>query len=241
MKTKLFVSVFIFVFMSTYSSQAVKIYQWKDKSGVLHVVDDPDKVPREYSGSVEVIDTEGGSLGTEAKRFLPQLKSNGGVIAAGLVILVLIFVYIKSARRLNARAKKRQTERLSKAYELSGADRMDRAEFKRYVIGLLKQRGYKAMIASETMSAAVDLIAEKGGLKYAVRVHTEKNDISRVVVNDLDREKTRFGCSYAMIISPRPSDDGAKRLASSVGCSLVDRDRLARWIYDSGNKPRTTT
>lgn len=241
MKIKLIVSAFIFICLVTYSSEAVKIYQWTDDSGVVHVVDDPDKVPRQYSGSVEVIDMENGSFKTETRVILSKLKSNGRVIAAGLTILVLMFVYIKSARRLNARKREGERDRLSKTYELSGADRMDRTEFKHYTIGLLKQRGYQVTITSETINPTVDFIAEKGDLKYAVQVYTQKNDISRVVVNDLDREKARYGCGKSMIISRQLSDDGAKRLGRSVGCSLVDRDTLARWIYDFGNKSRTMT
>ncbi len=233
---RLIIFAFIFICSFTYTAEAIKIYQWIDEKGVVHAVDDPDKVPKEYRQSADVIDTGDGSLETEARIFLTKVKSNGSVLLTGLAILVLIFVFIKSVSFLHARKKEGEREAHLNAYKISGVGGMDQTDFKRYVIGLLKERGYSVMAAPELMSPVVDLIAEKDGSKYAVHINTQSNNISRVIVNDLDREKARHGCGKSMIISRQFSDEDARSLGQSVGCSLVDRDMLPRWIYDFQRK-----
>ena len=54
----------------------IKIYQWTDEYGVVHSVDEPDKVPLECRQSAQVIDTEGSELKTRAKDMLTKVIPN---------------------------------------------------------------------------------------------------------------------------------------------------------------------
>ena len=221
-----------FIFGITCPAGAVRIYQWTDENGVVHAVDDPENVPPEYRRSADVIDTESADLETRAKDILTKVKSNRPAIYSVAGVLVLIFFlrmlhgYIKTTR------KKSDKEKYMNAYGLSGVERMDSIELRRYMMGLLKHRGYTIVIPGESMNPVVDFIAEKEELKYAVHVYNQNGNITRVIVNDIEREKARFDCNRSMIITRQYCDNDARELGGTAGCALVDKNALARWIYE---------
>ena len=211
---------------------AVKIYKWTDKDGVVHVVDDPEHVPTEYGRSADIYDTESGILEAEANNLLAKVKSDSTALYLLAGILVLIFFLKKLHSSIRTTRKISDRARYIHAYELSGIERMDSPELRRFVMGLLKHRGFTIIIPAESLNPAVDFIAEKEDSKYAVQIYNQDHNISRVTVNDLDREKARFECNRSMIISRGYYDDDARDLASRAACTLADKDTLAKWIYD---------
>jgi HJR/Mrr/RecB family endonuclease len=219
------------------SAGAVKIYKWTDKNRVVHVVDDPEKVPTEYRRSADIIDEESGSLEAEVNNLLAKVKSVRTALYALAGMLVLIFSITKLHSSFRTTRKISDRVKYINAYELSGIERMDSPELRRFVMGLLKHRGFTIIIPAESLNPAVDFIAEKEDSKYAVQIYNQNHNISRVIVNDLDREKAHFECNRSMIISKRYCDDDARALAARAACTLADKDTLAKWIYDFHAKP----
>lgn len=220
------------IFGITCPAGAVKIYQWTDENGVVHAVDDPDKVPPEYRRSADVIDTENTDLKTDATILLAKVKAYRTALYSAAGVLVLIFLLRKLHGFIKTTHKKNGKERYMNAYGLSGVESMDSIELRRYVMGLLKHRGYTIVIPRESMNPVVDFIAEKEELKYAVHVYNQNSNIPRVIVNDIEREKARFDCNRSMIITRQYCDDDARELGVTAGCALVDKNTLARWIYE---------
>lgn len=52
MKSK--VAVFACVLLFTASAVCAEIYQWTDKNGVVHMTNEPSKVPEEYRGQIKI-------------------------------------------------------------------------------------------------------------------------------------------------------------------------------------------
>lgn len=226
--------VLIIIYSSTCPALGVDVYRWTDAQGVIHAVDDPDKVPPEYRQSAKIIDTEDRDFTAEAKNLLIKVTKNSLLTLAVLTIITLIFLLIlfKFLSYLNRRRKKREWKNIFEFYEHSGVEKMGTADYKIFAIELLKQRGYEIAMLTGCVNPVTDFIAEKGHLKYAVHVNDNENNVSTIIVNEIDREKARFECNGSIIITRQFCDDQARELGQAVGCTLVDRDSLARWIYD---------
>lgn len=233
---KLILIALILIYSSTCPALGIKVYRWTDEEGVIHAVDDPGKVPPEYRQSAKIIDTGDGDFTAEAKNLLINVTQNSPIVLTALTILILLLILIKSTGYLSRRRKKRKRDIIFEFYEHSGVERMDNADFKSYAIELLKQRGYKIATLTDGVNPVTDFIAEKGDLKYAVHVNTNENNVSRIIVNEIDREKARFGCDGSIVITRQLCDDQARKLGLAVGCTLIDRDTLALWIYDFRHK-----
>jgi len=76
------------------------------------------------------------------------------------------------------------------------------------------------------------MIAKKNDHKYAVQINRQTGSVSRLLVSDIDREKHRYGCDKAMLITNSYFSEDVIELAKSTGCELVDRDTLGKWILD---------
>ncbi|HZX12818.1 MAG TPA: restriction endonuclease, partial [Thermodesulfobacteriota bacterium] len=83
-----------------------------------------------------------------------------------------------------------------------------------------------------TLDLGINMIAKKNDHKYAVQINRQTDSVSRLLVSDIDREKHRYGCDKAMLITNSYFSDDAIELAKSTGCELVDRDALAKWVLD---------
>ena len=231
----LILTLLILTFSSTCPALGVDVYRWTDAQGVIHAVDDPGKIPPEYRQSAKKIDTEDRDFTAGAKNLLIKVTKNSLVTLAVLTIIILILFKLLSY--FNRRRKKRKWNKILEFYEHSGVMKMDTADFKNCAIELLKQRGYEIATLSGCVSPVTDFIAEKGNSKYAVHVNTNENNVSTIIVNEIDREKARFDCDGSIIITRQFCDDQARKLGQTVGCTLVDRDILASWIYDFQHKP----
>ncbi|MEQ9620098.1 MAG: restriction endonuclease [Deltaproteobacteria bacterium] len=233
---KLILIVLIFVYASTSPALGGEIYRWTDEEGVIHLVDDPGKVPPEYRESAKTIDTEDGDLTAQAKKLLIVITRNSLTVLTLLTIVILLLILIKSTSHFKGRRKKRKWDKIFEFYEHSGVERMDTADFKSFAAELLKHRGYEIDNLPDCVNPVTDFIAKKGDLKYAVHINTNANNVSRMIVNEIDREKARFDCDRSIVITRQFCEDQARKLGRAVGCTLVDRDTLARWIYDLRHK-----
>lgn len=227
MNLKLIVIVFSLL---AYQTDAKKIYQWKDADGVMHAVDDPDMVPFQYRSTVKDVDKGGSNLGSAAGVILARAESYK-LVLSGLAGIVIFIYLIKRAYRYRRRILREAEKNILKnAYEVSGVDKMSIGEFKLFVTDLLKDMGYSHELPSDSINPVIDFIAEKANIRYAVHVTRPNNPVPRVTVNNTDREKTLFGCTRSMVISDSYFEEEAEELALKLGCELIDRETLSRWI-----------
>ena len=80
----------------------------------------------------------------------------------------------------------------------------------------------------------VDVIASKGAEKYAIQVKRYSKPVSRTAVSDAVAGKAYHGCTAAMVVTNNYFTAGARALARSTNCQLVDRDTLTKWIAELG-------
>lgn len=145
-------------------------------------------------------------------------------IAGGLVFLAIyLFFYI---RWLNARRVR--------VLEQVDIDRLDGPAFEHYVEGLLAQRRYRVKHTGRPGDLGVDLIAEKSPYRYAVQVKRASDPVSRRAVSDAVAGMAHYGCNRAMVITNSRFSPGARELARSTQCILIDRLTLADWILAAG-------
>lgn len=120
-----------------------------------------------------------------------------------------------------------------RAIELADIDYMDGLDFERYVCRLLERQGYRNVHNIRgSGDFGVDVIADKGGVRYAIQVKRFRGKVSRRAVSDAVAGKYQFKCDAAMVVTNSYYTAGAQELAASADCVLIDRDTLAQWVLD---------
>lgn len=125
-----------------------------------------------------------------------------------------------------------ERERRLRAIQLADIDNMGGIAFERYACRLLEHRGFGASVTRASGDLGVDIVACRSGRKYAVQVKRQSKGVSRRAVSDAVAGKQHYGCNHAMVITNNYFTRGAKELARSTGCELIDRDSLAQWALD---------
>ena len=221
---------------------AKQLYKWVDKNGVVHVTDNPESIPSEYRSSAVKSKPKSGSGATiekiekgfknafegvsrQAKEHIRKIIT-GALVIIGLIALVYLFrSYLKFKEQ-------KERERGLRALEILNIDGISRTEFENYIIRLLTHRGFKVETTNATLDLGINMIAKKNDHKYAVQINRQTGSVSRLLVSDIDREKHRYGCDKAMLITNSYFSEDVIELAKSTGCELVDRDTLGKWILD---------
>ena len=162
------------------------------------------------------------------KLFLQQY----GVVAAGLCFLIAAaLLHIGIQKRRNRRLEE---ERRFLAVRLVDLHSINPTEFEEYVATLLDHRGYTTKVVGQAGDMGVDVIARKGPEKYAVQVKRYSKPVSRTAVSDAVAGQAYHGCNAAMVVTNNYFTAGARALARSTNCQLVDRDTLVKWIAELG-------
>lgn len=119
---------------------------------------------------------------------------------------------------------------------LGQIDRMDGLDFEYYVARLLNNRGYRTHVTPGSNDYGVDVVAERGGERFAVQVKRYKGKVSRRAVSDAVGAMRHYNCNRCMVVTNSYYTDDARVLADTNHCVLVDRDELASWIsaYKTG-------
>ena len=117
-----------------------------------------------------------------------------------------------------------------RALRLDDVDNMPGITFEHYVARLLEHQGFKTTITKGSGDLGIDIIAHKSGSQYAVQCKRYKSNIPRNAVSDAVAGKQHYRCREAMVVTNRFFTPGAKQLAKSTRCILIDRDALAVWV-----------
>jgi restriction system protein len=146
-----------------------------------------------------------------------------GVVIVGVVTAIVIAVVIKSAHNEDAGLR---------SISLDYVDNMQGVGFENYVKVLLRHRGFAVEITKASGDLGVDLVARCQDESIAIQVKRQKGPVSRHAVSDAVAGMAHYGCRTAMVVTNSHFSQGAKELARSNRCILVDRDVLTQWIMD---------
>lgn len=120
----------------------------------------------------------------------------------------------------------------NRALRLADVDNLSGEQFERYVNELLKAQGYRTEMTPARNDYGVDIVAERGGVSYAVQCKRHGENISRGAVSDAVAGRHYYKCSQSMVVTNRYFRRGALELAGASQCALIDRDMLAGWIQN---------
>lgn len=151
------------------------------------------------------------------------------VVVFGILAVVIALVVCSHYER---RYEKVERERRLRALQLADIDNMSGLDFEHYLCRLLIHRGFQAEVTRASGDLGVDIVAQRNGQKHAVQVKRYSNGVSRRAVSDAVAGKQHYGCDSAMVITNSYFTRGAKLLARSTGCELIDREVLTDWILD---------
>lgn len=118
------------------------------------------------------------------------------------------------------------------AMRIADVDTMTGSEFEEYVAKLLRHQQFSVTRIGGAGDLGVDLVARAADCSYAVQVKRYTGGVSRRAISDAVAGKQHYKCESAMVITNSYFTQGAKDLAQSTQCELVDRETLADWITD---------
>ena len=148
-----------------------------------------------------------------------------GVLVVAAVVIGGLFVFLKVSKFRKAIAKTR-------ALDISDIDSMSGWAFEQYVAKLLHSRGFQTVVTKGSGDSGVDVVASKNGTSYAVQCKRFAHPVPRGAVSDAVAGVAHYKCTAAMVVTNSHFTPGAKALAASNKCVLVDRDTLATWISE---------
>ncbi len=137
--------------------------------------------------------------------------------------------------------QRRRIERRIRALDISRVDLMSGREFENYVARLLQHQGKRVQFTPDSGDLGVDLIAVSNGTRTAIQCKRHGKSVSRRAISDAVAGKTYYKCSEAQVVTNSLFTKGARTLAQSNGCELVDRSKLTDWILDFQGKQASET
>ena len=164
----------------------------------------------------------------------------------GLILFLIVTAMARIGRRLaqwfDRPRRRAEHESRMRALEISDIDSMDGLSFEHYVARLLRHEGYYGVeVTRGSGDFGVDIVASKNGRRFAIQVKRQAQTVSRRAVSDAVAGKPYFSCDAAMVITNNFLSRRAKKFASTIGCEIVERDSLSRWIlrYQNANLRRS--
>ncbi|BCM90795.1 hypothetical protein IAD21_02657 [Abditibacteriota bacterium] len=146
----------------------------------------------------------------------------GIFLIVGLIVWFAIYSHQEERRKL-------------RALQLSDIDNMTGYQFEHYVAKLLTCQGFSTQVTVASGDLGIDVMASRGGTKYAIQVKRQTQNVSRRAVSDAVAGKIHYRCTDAMVVTNAFFTLGATELAKSTKCRLVDRTELTQWILSLQN------
>ena len=156
----------------------------------------------------------------------PELINRLVHIARVLVIALIAWLFFSLRRGFRKWRQKHNPK-------IMLIDSMDGLEFETCVAGILKTQGFSNVRLTEKYDFGADIIAIKGGLKWAVQIKRHSGIIKASAVRQVVTALRLYNCDRAMVISNSTYSLVAQRLAKSNGCVLIDRNKLLSWVESS--------
>ena len=113
-------------------------------------------------------------------------------------------------------------------------DTMEGHDFEYYCADLLRNNGfYNVSVTQGSGDQGIDVLAEKGRIKYGIQCKCYSKDIGNKAVQEAFAGKTFYHCHVAAVLTNRYFTRSAKQLAEEGQVLLWDRDELERLVQNA--------
>lgn len=113
-------------------------------------------------------------------------------------------------------------------------DTMEGHDFEYYCADLLKNNGfYNVSVTQGSGDQGIDVLAEKGGVKYGIQCKCYSKDIGNKAVQEAFAGKTFYHCHVAAVLTNRFFTKSAQELAAVNQVLLWDRNQLEKFVQNS--------
>lgn len=111
--------------------------------------------------------------------------------------------------------------------DLQRVDLMDGPQFEWWCAGLLRKNGFSNVeVTKASNDQGVDVLAEKGGIKYAIQCKRYSSDLGNTPIQEVHAGKAFYGCHVGVVMTNQHFTKGAVELAEKTGVLLWDRDHI---------------
>lgn len=121
---------------------------------------------------------------------------------------------------------------------LLSVDLMEGHEFEHWCADLLRKNGFiNVTVTPGSGDQGVDVLAEKGGVRYAIQCKCYSKDLGNTPVQEVAAGKSlpSYHCQVGAVMTNRHFTKGAQELAQANGILLWDRDHLRTMIESANN------
>ena len=105
---------------------------------------------------------------------------------------------------------------------------MDGLVFEKYLVELLRGRGYTNLELTERYDYGVDIIATKDDVRWGIQAKRYSNLVKAEAVRQVVTALNKYNCQRSMVITNSTFSRPARLLAESNSCILVDRTTMKR-------------
>lgn len=113
----------------------------------------------------------------------------------------------------------------------SNIDNMNGHEFEHWCAELLERNGFENVeVTPGSGDQGVDVLAEKGGVKYAIQCKCYSHDLGNSPIQEVESGRIYYGCHVGVVMTNRYFTQGAKKLAQKTGTLLWDRDCIEKMV-----------
>lgn len=155
-----------------------------------------------------------------------------------LLIWIIAFLYVtvigNNVNESNKQKQGHQTYSFSGIYSTEKIDNMEGHEFEYWCADILRRNGYcNVTVTRGSGDQGVDVLAERGGIKYAVQCKRYSSDLSNTPIQEVYAGKDFYGCQIGVVMTNSHFTKGARELAEKTGVLLWDREELIKLASNS--------
>ncbi|MBR4858146.1 MAG: restriction endonuclease [Clostridia bacterium] len=110
-------------------------------------------------------------------------------------------------------------------------DCMSGIEFEKLCAEILLKNGFKNIeLTPHTGDQGVDILAEKGFIKYAIQCKHYNSPVGNTCVQEVHAGKIYYNCHVGVVMTNSVFTQSAKSLAEATGVLLWDREILSKYF-----------
>lgn len=114
---------------------------------------------------------------------------------------------------------------------LCSVDSMSGYDFEQWCAKLLRRLSFSSVeVTKSSGDQGVDVLAEKGGVRYAIQCKCYSSDIGNHSVQEVHAGKSMYNCHVGVVMTNRYFTPAARELARITGTLLWDRDALLEML-----------